>query len=126
MPYVIKHVTDLQIIEVTLAGVITAADLRKATTEAASIQKRTGAMRVLIDADGWEVAASAIEIYELPARQYWEEGVKRESRFAVIRPTSPSARQAAHNYEIMCQNRGWQARILPDRQTAMEWLIDGK
>jgi len=124
MPYAIKHIPDLKTIEVTLTGVITGVDLKRATTDAISLQRQTGVTRLLIDADGWEVAASPLEIFDLPARQYWEEGAKRETRFAVIRPTSSSAREAARTYETMCQNRGWRARIWPDRESAMGWLTD--
>ena len=124
MPYAIKHVPELKMIEVVLTGVITGADLNRATTECVSLQKQTGVTTFLIDANGWEVTASPIDIFDLPARQYREEGVKRESRIAVIRPTSSSAREAARTYETMCRNRGWQARICQDRQSAINWLVD--
>jgi hypothetical protein len=34
------------------------------------------------------------------------------------------AREAAHFYEAACRNRGWLARVLPDRESAIDWLKD--
>jgi hypothetical protein len=125
MPYSVKHDPVQGIVEVTLTGPITGADLRAATTECTSLQKQTGATRFLIDANGWDVSASLVDIYEIPTVQYWREGLDRHSLIATIFPGSASGQQAANFYETVCQNRGWHARVFPDRQGAVAWLRAG-
>jgi hypothetical protein len=122
MPYVVTHLWELDSIEVTLSGVITGADLRKATTEGISLLRLTGFTKALIYLDGYDVAASLMDIYDLSAKQYAQEGLPQESRIAVILPTSASGQQAALDYETFCQNRGWNVQVCPDRQTAIAWL----
>jgi hypothetical protein len=120
--YKVKHLRELQIVELTLSGVISGADLRASTTECISLQRLSGITRFLIDLDGWEVVASAYDIYELPAHIYGREGVNPATRIAVILPSSVSGQQAAQDYEVMCQNRGWHVCVLRDRESAIDWL----
>ena len=54
--------------------------------------------------------------------RYWQEEFDRRSRVAVILPTAASTLKGALFYETACQNRGWNARVFPDRQSAMDWL----
>jgi hypothetical protein len=122
MPYSVKHDPVQGIIEVMFIGLITGSDLREATTECISLQKQTGEKSFLIDADGWDVRASLVDIYEIPTRQYWKEELASESRIATIFPTSESGKIAANFYINVCQNRGWNARVFPDRRGAVDWL----
>ncbi len=122
MPYTVKHLPELDAVEVTFSGVITGADLRDATTEGISLGRATGATKALIDADGWEVAASLMDLYDLPAEQYAREGLLRQSVIALVLPRSMSGRQAARDYEVFCQNRGWNVQVCPDHQAAIECL----
>jgi hypothetical protein len=123
MAYLVKHLPELDAIEVTLSGMITGTDLKKSTTGGISLARLTGATKAVIDANGWEVAASLADIYDLPAEQYSKEGLMRESPIAVILPTSMSGRHAARDYETFCQNRGWNVQVCPDRQAAMDCLM---
>ena len=122
MPYSVKHDPLLGIVEATFTGLIAGADLRKATTECIALQKQTGARRFLIDLNGWELGASTLDIYDLPDKQYGEEDLDIHSRIAVILPTTGKTREAALFYEAACRNRGWHTKVLPDRQSAIEWL----
>lgn len=123
MPYTIKHEPVLDVIEVTLTGVLAAGgDVTEMTSDAVRLQKQTGVTRFLLDAKGWDVRASIIEIHELANTQYWKEELPRHSRIAVILPTSVSAQEAARFYETVCYNRGWNVRVCPDRQDAIDWL----
>ena len=122
MPYDTKLLRELEIVELKLWGSISGADLRAATAECVSLQRQTGATKFLIDVNGWHVVASVADFYQLPAELYEKEGVDRRSRIAVILPSSQSGQQAARDYEIMCRNRGWQAQLCPDRQSAIDWL----
>ena len=123
MPYTVKHDPVFGIIEVTFTGLITEANLREATTQAISRQKQTDTTRFLVDANGWDVRASFIDIYEIADKQYLKEQLNRQSRIAVILPTSVSVQEAARFYETVCFNRGWNAKICSDRQSAKDWLL---
>ncbi len=122
MPYAVKHLPELDAIEVTFSGVITGADVRSATSEGISLGKTTGATKALINADGLEVSASVLDLYALPAEQYAREGLSSRNPIAIILPSSMSGRQAAHDYEVFCQNRGWNVRVCADHQAAVDWL----
>ena len=123
MPHTVKHDPVLAIVEVTFTGSVTGADLREATTKCSTLQKQTGATRFLVDGNQWDVIASFVDIYDLPAEQYLNEEVYRESRIAVVLPTSERSLYAAQFYETACQNRGWNAKVYPDRQSALDWLM---
>ena len=124
MTYAVNYFPDQALLEVILADRITGADLREATTKCISLQKQTGVVRFIVDADGWEVIASFFDIYDIADKQYLNEGLDKQSRIAVILPTSLSSQAAAGFYETVCVNRGWNARVHPDRQSALEWLTD--
>ena len=122
MPYSVKHLPDIDTLEVTLTGLITGTDLREATTECAAIQKQIGVTRFLVYANGWEVVASFVDLYEVVEKQYIKEKLDRHSRIAVVLPTSLSAQAATEFYKTVCLNRGWNAQVHPNRQSALEWL----
>ena len=123
MPYSIKHLPDLAIVEVARTGLISGDDLREATSECITLQKHTGVTKFIVDANGWEVIASFLDVYNLADQQYSNEGLDRKTHIAVILPTSISAQAAADFYETVCKNRGWNARVHPNRQSALEWLM---
>jgi len=122
MPYAVSHDPVQDLVEVKFVGLVSGDDLRKATTECVALQRSTGAMRFLIDVNESELKASTLDIYDIPGKQYLDEGVDRRSRFAVILPDAPRPRKAAYFYEAACRNRGWNARVLPDHESALEWL----
>lgn len=126
MPYGVKHLPEFDAIQVAFYGVVTGADLKGATTEGISLAKLTGATKALIDANGCEVIASLMDIYDLPADQYSNQGLVPATPIAVILPTSVSGRQAAHDYALFCHNRGWNVRICPEHQAAIDWLTGTK
>jgi hypothetical protein len=118
----VTHDPSLGIVEVTFTGLLSGNDLREATTACIAIQKRTRATGFLVDMDRADMGASTLDIYDLPDSQYSEESLDIHSRIAVILPASPKAREAALFYEAACRNRGWHAKVLPDRQSAIDWL----
>ena len=83
MPYTITHDTELDLVELTFIGSITGADLKEATTNCSKLQKVTGVRRFLVDGSDWDVVASAVDIYDLPDKQYWNERIQIETRIAV-------------------------------------------
>jgi hypothetical protein len=124
VPHVISYDPLLGVVEVRYTGSIAGADIREGTSGCISLQKQTGATRFLVDLNGSHFAASTLDIFDLPDQQYRDEHLDVRSRIAVILPDAARAREAAHFYEAACRNRGWLARVLPDRESAIDWLKD--
>lgn len=124
--FAIHHDPESGVVELTFTGAIGGDALRNATTEAIALQKRTGALRFLIDANGWDLEASVVDIYQLPGETYWREGLDKQTRMALILPAALNARRGALFFEDACLNRGWNARVFQDRRAALEWLWNRK
>lgn len=124
MPWNVCHNELLHIVELELAGNITGRDMRDATTQCIALGKENETNRFLVDTTHLELAASLMEIYNLPEKQYIEEGADRFSRVAVIRPLSPSAQEATQFYETVCRNRGWMVQLFPKHREAVDWLVN--
>jgi len=122
MSWDVVHDPTINVVVVIYTGRTTGDDLRDATSAAILLGKEKGTTKFLVDATALEITASIFDIYELPTKQY-EEGAERTSRIAVIRPVAPDALDAAKFYEMVCQNRGWFAKLFAGRQSAVSWLI---
>jgi hypothetical protein len=123
MAWNVTHDPSMGVVVVSYSGPTTGDDLRAATSAAVSLGKEKGTTNFLVDASNLELAASIFDVYELPTKQYEEEGVEKRSRIAVIRPVSRKAQEAAKFYEIVCQNRGWFAQLFTERQSAIDWIL---
>lgn len=123
MSYTISHNTLLGVIEVIFKGGTTAGDLVKITSECISIGDETHTAKFLVDTSDIELAASSLDIINLP-NQYAAEHINRFTRIALIQPTSAASRESVHFYETVCVNRGWFVKIFTDRQSAMDWLLN--
>ena len=122
MPFTVKHDSVLSVVEVVFSGMITGDNLREATDRCITLQKQMGVTSFLIDINGWDLAASVIDLYDLPATQYRNQALSRNTRIAVLLPVSENVQEAARFYENACRNRGWNALICQDRQGALGWL----
>jgi len=125
MPFTVHHDPDLGLATLTFTGTITNEDLVGSSIQCIALQKATGCMRYLIESANWDLAASSVDIYALPAREYPKAEVDRRTRIAITQPSNERAREAARFYESTCRNRGWNARVHPDRQSAIAWLKEG-
>ena len=124
MSYSVTHVIGMALVELTFAGSITGTDLKESTSACIALQKDKGVTRFLVDGDDWEVVAPLVDVLDLPDKQYWDEGVLKQTRIAVVLPASKRSRTAARFYETSCKNRGWNAQLHPNRQSAIDWLTD--
>ena len=124
MSYAIRHIPEMEIVELGFTGTISGSALKEATTQCIRLQKEMGITRFLVDGNDWEVAASVVDIYKLPAEQYWDEKVLRQTRIAVVMPGSADAQEAVQFYRDACWNQGWNAQIHLDRKSALDWLTD--
>ena len=69
--------------------------------------------------------ATLVDIFNLPTKQYLEEGADRSARVALLLPTPPKEREAVEFYETACRNRGWNVRSFDERPAAIDWLTGG-
>ena len=125
MPWAYEHNPANEIVEVTFSGSTSGSDLRELTSELIQLEKDSGVNRILIDTAEMEISASLVDIFNLPAKQYIEEGADRRARVAVLLPTSDREKEAVQFYKMVCSNRGWRVQVFPERQDAIRWLTDG-
>lgn len=69
-----------------------------------------------------EFAASMMDVYNLPGKQYLIEEADRSGRVAIVLPTSPKEKEVVHFYETVCKNRGWNVQAFAETQEAINWL----
>ena len=126
MSWSYKH-HQSNIVEVLIEGMTDAHDLKSLTTEIIQMEKDKGIKLFLLDCTTLELDASVslIDIYNLPASQYIDEGADRSAKVALIHAESPTTEQAIEFYELVCQNRGWMVEAFSDRDAAHEWLTAG-
>ena len=124
MPFKVDHDSGLGIATLTLSGTITNEDLVASSVQCIALQKATGCLRYVIESADWNLVASSVDIYALPAREYPKAELDRRTRIAIVQPTNEKAREAARFYESTCRNRGWNARVHADRDAALAWLKD--
>lgn len=122
MPWAYKDSPTLMIVDVAFTGEVAAHDLRECTSTLISLEKDKGRNKFLIDTTEMVFAASFTDLYDLPTKQYQEEGADRQARMAVILSTSPKEQEAAEFYELVCQSSGWLVQTFPERQPAVNWL----
>ena len=124
MPYTMKYDDALGIIELVYKGPTSGCDLKESTSEAILLARQSNTLRCLIDVSGMDLKASLSDIIGLPAKQYEEEDLSRQSRVAILLPASYETTAAVRFFETACYNRGWQMRIFPERRSAVAWLTE--
>jgi len=122
MSWSISFNEQKQFIELVLADTNSGQDIRDATKEGVALSKARGVSRFLVDASKMHITASLADILDLPNRQYFDEGLDRNSRVAVVNPESDRSKEATQFYETASVNRGWQVRTFSDRSDAEDWL----
>ena len=123
---VVSYDQSLDSVVVTHRETFTNDDVGQGLLKVVSLQRETGSIRVVVDLLNCEVKASIFEIYELAAREHQHEGLSPSSRIAILVPSTGSAREAGQFYETVCLNRGWDAKVFPNRESAMSWLKDAE
>ena len=112
----------LGIVELTYIGSIAAEEVRESASQANTLAKDRGTTFFLVDATEAILDASLFDVFNLPALHFVKERVALGSRIALTSPNSSSALVAAKFFADCCTSRGWIARVLPDRNRAMQWL----
>jgi hypothetical protein len=122
MAYTLEYNSTLRIVELVYTGLYTSQESRESASKAIALGKEHGDADALVDATQAKLAVSIFDLFDLPNRQYVEEDMKHKIRVAVVPPRQPEDQEAARFYETACYNRGWQVRLFPNRDDAIEWL----
>ena len=124
MSWSVEHNAEIGVVQCTYIGRVTAEEFKKSTIQAIDLAKNHDTNLFLLDDSKWEGGASLVGIFEL-TDLYLELKVDRRSRAALILPLSGAALEAdARFYETVCLNRGWQVKVFPERQEAINWLTN--
>jgi len=122
MPWSYQYDSKMQILEGAFTGVTNAQDIHALTTKFISLEKEIAISGILIDTTEMKADFTLMDVYDLPTKQYIEEGADRNVRVAVIPSNSAREKEIAKFYETVCRSGGWMVRTFADRQTAMNWL----
>ena len=123
MPLAVRYNAELGIVESKMTGVVSPEELDQVTIEMVASGRKHGCDFYVGDFSEAEVDFSSLDVEELPALQE-AEGMDRCAQIALIAPRSETGRQLAEYYETICFNRAWSARVVPDRESALAWLLD--
>ena len=122
MPWAYKINGISEIVEVAFTGKTTAHDLREATSKLIAQVKEKDKKLFLVDTTEMEFAAWSTDLYDLPTKQYREEGMDSHYRIAVLLSERRSEKEAAEFYETICRSCGWQVRTFSEHRQAVDWL----
>lgn len=123
MSWTVEYNSELRIINGRYVGRVTEVDFKEATIKAISLAKANKTNRFLIDDSVWEGSASITGLFELPLIHV-EFNADQTSRAAlVLPPTGTPLVEEAKFYETVCRNRGWNFRVFPECEEAIEWLL---
>ena len=89
--------------------------------QAIAMQKQEHTNRVLVDASSMTAWPSLVDMWHL-VKSYPELEVPRQTRIAAIRPTVPDQTDISGFYELVCQNRCYNAKAFHTRAEAEQWL----
>jgi hypothetical protein len=122
MPEKTEYIAAKGIIVITYTGKVTIAEAREATVKAIAIQDEKQTNRVVIDA--WDMTAgpSITEMWDL-VQSYPELEVPRPTRLAVVRPEARDRKDLTGFFEVICQNRCYNAKGFHTREAAEYWVL---
>jgi hypothetical protein len=125
MPQKTEYLADKGIIVITYTEKVTMDEVRQATVEAIAIQRQGLTDRVLIETSGMTAWPSLVDMWHL-VKSYPELEVPPQTRLAAVRPRVPDETDISGFYEVVCQNRCYNAKAFQTREDAEEWLRSDK
>jgi hypothetical protein len=121
MPEKTEYVAEKGIIVITYTAEVTIDEVRQATVKAIALQKKNQTNRVVIDAADMTAEPSVSEMWEL-VQSYPELEVPRRTRLAAVRPRVLDKADLTGFFEVVCQNRCYNAKGFHTREAAEEWV----
>ena len=122
MPWEVVHRPEHGYIDIVLRGRLDGEDIRTLTSETIALGRTAATQSFLADASEADVTADLVDLYDVPAKQYVDEGADRLGRMAIVMPPSEETRRAIAFFESVCRNRGWNVKTFADRTEALRWL----
>lgn len=123
MTWTIVNNPDHQYVEGIFKGKTSWQDMKELTAECISIQRKQGTRYFLINTLEMLSTASIADVFQLPAHEYEQQGVNRETKIALVYSPVGESSDLATFYETACINRGWQARCFTNEQDAICWFV---
>lgn len=125
MDWRVEYLGNYHIVELHMIGMITGPDLMASVADRIALGRETGVSNFIVNSEKLLAHQAAVtDVLDLPIVKYREEDMDRSSRMAVLRPLDPDSAWLADFYETVCVNRGWNAHICADRESAIRWLLD--
>ena len=121
MPQTTQHIPDIGIVVITYTGKVTMPEVVEATVQAIAIQKDRHTDLVLIDASAMTAWPSLADMWHL-VKSYPELEVPRQTRLAAVRPKVRDETDISGFYELVCQNRCYNAKAFQTHEEAEQWL----
>jgi hypothetical protein len=118
------HNNNLGILEVSFAGSPEISELKEAVSSSLKLCYEKRVTRVLADCTRLVTSGhdSIVSTYELGS---FYETLKIEAimKEAIILPESEKAATMMYFFETTARNRGFNVRVFPERNDALEWLL---
>jgi hypothetical protein len=118
--------SDQNMIEVKYTGIVTAKDLQDSTSKVITMEKETQIHSILSDTTKATLVASLADLYDIPTKQYAEEGADYRGHLAIILSEHPKEKQAAEFFSVISRSAGWRVNTFDNRQLAIDWLISSR
>jgi hypothetical protein len=112
------------IVEIVYTGVVTPQELSEAIREALSAAHEKGLTRILSDCSALRGGHSVFDLFTL-ADDLKSDRLSHVLKDAIIIPDEPESVELVRFWETTCINRGISARIFSDRQSSIDWLMEG-
>jgi len=124
MEWKLEYHQDSHVVELFMIGLITGPDLMASVADRIALGREKGVTNFIINAEDLIAQQSAVtDVLDLPEVKYLEEDMERDCRLAVLVPKDPESTWLGEFYETVCVNRGWQAHICENHESAVRWLL---
>jgi hypothetical protein len=124
MGITIAYSEEIDSVVVTYSGLATPEEIQETIRVALATAVENRCRRFLVDASELQNhGGTLLDTYELP--QVFEHFPNiREYKDAIVLPTRHAEAQDLKFFETISRNRGYDVRVFPDRQTAIDWLTE--
>jgi len=121
MRYEIKHISELNYVEVISIGEFTIDDYQVTIDEAAKFGRAKNTMLFLVNNVQMVNAASVSDIYKVP--KFYKKSVpEKELKIAALFSES-SNNESISFFENICVNQGFNVKTFINREEAISWLL---
>jgi hypothetical protein len=121
MAFNVRFLEDFGVVETTWSGQVSPGDIDEGVTATGILAAEKLCNRFLVDLREQAPGGSALDIFSL-AEFLCSLPPGTIEREAVLTPRTPEAAGEIKFFETACRTRGLDARMLDDRDEALEWL----